>query len=94
VHGRLIEGVARAREILALLREGALDGLSIGFRARKAVRDARTGQRRLYEIDLWEVSIVTFPMLAGARVSAVKHGPAHHSKAGIGAYGNRVSAIR
>jgi phage head maturation protease len=38
------------------------------------VRDARTGRRRLYEIDLWEVSIVTFPMLAGARVSAVKAG--------------------
>jgi HK97 family phage prohead protease len=74
VRDRLIGEVARAREILALLREGALDGLSIGFRARKAVRDARTGRRRLYEIDLWEVSIVTFPMLAGARVSAVKAG--------------------
>ncbi|WP_170937350.1 MULTISPECIES: HK97 family phage prohead protease [Rhodomicrobium] len=74
VRGRLIEGVARAREILALLREGAIDGLSIGFRAQKALRDARTGQRRLVEIDLWEVSIVTFPMLPGARVSAVKRG--------------------
>jgi HK97 family phage prohead protease len=73
VRGRLIEGVARAREILALMREGALDGLSIGFRTRKAVRDPRTGQRRLYEIDLWEISIVTFPMLPDARVSTVKH---------------------
>ncbi len=72
VRGRLIGGVRRAREILALMREGALDGLSIGFRTRKAVRDPRTGQRRLYEIDLWEISIVTFPMLPGARVSAVK----------------------
>lgn len=72
VRGHLIEDVARAREILALMREGALDGLSIGFRTRKAVRDARTGQRRLYEIDLWEISIVTFPILPGARVSAVK----------------------
>lgn len=72
VRGRLICDVARAREILTLIREGGLDGLSIGFRTRKAVRDARTGQRRLYEIDLWEISIVTFPMLPGARVSAVK----------------------
>ena len=72
VRGRLICGVTRAREIFTLIREGALDGLSIGFRTRKAVRDARTGQRRLYEIDLWEISIVTFPMLSGARVSAVK----------------------
>jgi HK97 family phage prohead protease len=72
VRGRLTLEVARAGEILALMREGALDGLSIGFRARKAVRDARSGLRRLYEIDLWEISIVTFPMLPDARVSAVK----------------------
>jgi uncharacterized protein len=72
VRGRLIEEVARAREVLALVREGALDGLSIGFHARKASRDARTGRRHLHEIDLWEISIVTFPMLPGARVAAVK----------------------
>lgn len=72
VRGHLIEEVARAREILALMRAGAIDGLSIGFRAKKALRDARTGQRRLHEIDLWEISVVTFPMLPGARVSAVK----------------------
>jgi hypothetical protein len=72
VRGRLIENVARAREILALLRCGAIDGLSIGFNTRKAVRDARTGQRRIYEIDLWEISIVTFPMLPSAKISAVK----------------------
>jgi HK97 family phage prohead protease len=72
VRGRLVEEVARAGELLALMRVGALDGLSIGFRARRATRDARTGQRRLHEIDLWEISIVTFPMLPGARVSAVK----------------------
>ncbi len=72
VRGRLIEEVARAREVLALIRAGALDGLSIGFHARKASRDAATGQRRLYEIDLWEISIVTFPMLPGARVATMK----------------------
>jgi HK97 family phage prohead protease len=72
VRGRLVEDVARARELLALIREGALDGLSIGFHARKASRDTRTGQRRLHEIDLWEISIVTFPMLPGARVNALK----------------------
>jgi HK97 family phage prohead protease len=74
VRGRLVEEVARAREVLALIREGALDGLSIGFHARKASRDAKTGLRRLYEIDLWEISIVTFPMLPGARLSALKTG--------------------
>jgi HK97 family phage prohead protease len=90
VRGRLIEEVERARELLALMRAGALDGLSIGFRVRKAMRDARTGQRRLHEIDLWEISIVTFPMLPGARVSRVKSGatPAH-SALGTGSPGDR-----
>lgn len=72
VRGHLIGGVARAREILALMQGGALDGLSIGFRTKKAVRDAKTGQRRLYEIDLWEISVVTFPMLPGARIDTFK----------------------
>ena len=74
VRGRLIEEVARAREVLALIRAGALDGLSIGFHAKKVSRDARTGQRRLLEVDLWEISIVTFPMLPGARIAAAKSG--------------------
>jgi HK97 family phage prohead protease len=74
VRGRLIEEVARAAELLALMRAGALDGLSIGFRARRATRDPGSGQRLLIEIDLWEISIVTFPMLPGARVNGLKSG--------------------
>jgi HK97 family phage prohead protease len=70
--GRLIPEVARARELLSLLREGAVDGLSIGFRAAKARIDPRTRVRSLLAVDLWEISIVTFPLLAGARVRAVK----------------------
>ena len=70
--GRLLPEVARAREVLALMRAGALDGLSIGFRTVKARRDAASGIRRLIEVDLWEISIVTFPMLPDARVTAVK----------------------
>ncbi len=72
VRGRLIGGVARAREIAALLCAGALDGLSIGFRTVRADRDPRLRTRRLHEIDLWEISIVTFPMLPGAKVSRIK----------------------
>lgn len=71
--GRLIPEVARGRELLSLLRAGAIDGLSIGFRASKARIDPRTRIRRIYAVDLWEISIVTFPMLTGARVRAVKH---------------------
>jgi HK97 family phage prohead protease len=65
--------VARGRELISLLREGAIDGLSIGFRVSKARIDPKTRIRRLHAVDLWEISIVTFPLLAGARVRAVKH---------------------
>ena len=73
--GRLIPDVARARELLSLLRAGAIDGLSIGFRTLKGNIDPRTRVRRLVAVDLWEISIVPFPLLAGARVRAVKHSP-------------------
>ena len=72
VRGRLAIGVERAREVLDLMRHGALDGLSIGFRASRARTDPRTGIRHIIEADLWEISIVTFPMLPGARVERVK----------------------
>jgi HK97 family phage prohead protease len=70
--GRLIPEVARARELWSLIRAGAIDGLSIGFRTAKARIDPKTRVRSLLAVDLWEVSIVTFPLLAGARVEAVK----------------------
>jgi HK97 family phage prohead protease len=70
--GRLIPDVKRAAEVLALLRAGASDGLSIGFRTVKGRIDPKTRIRKLDAVDLWEISIVTFPLLAGARVSAVK----------------------
>ncbi len=72
VRGQLDLSVAKARETHALLRSGAIDGLSIGFKTVRSRRDAKTGGRRLEKVDLWEVSIVTFPMLPQARVSAVK----------------------
>jgi hypothetical protein len=71
VRGRLIGGVMRAREVAEMLRAGALDGLSIGFRTVRADRDPRLRTRRLHEIDLWEISVVTFPMLPGAKVSRI-----------------------
>ena len=70
--GRLIPEVARGRELLALLRAGTADGLSIGFRTVKGRLDPKTRIRKLDVIDLWEISIVTFPLLPGARVRAVK----------------------
>lgn len=69
VKGRLLESVARGREAAALIAAGALDGLSIGYRTKKALR-ASEGKRHLQELELWEVSLVTFPMLPSARVGA------------------------
>ena len=70
--GRLIPEVVRGRELFALVKAGAIDGLSIGFRTIKGRVDPRSRIRKIDQIDLWEISIVTFPLLNGARVHAVK----------------------
>ena len=72
VRGRLTPGVAKAQEVLQLIRAGALDGLSIGFRTVRARKDAASGLRRIVEADLWEISVVTFPMLPEARIDRIK----------------------
>jgi HK97 family phage prohead protease len=66
--GRLVPGVPRSDALRRLIENGALDGLSIGFRTVRASRQA--GNRLLHEIDLYEVSIVTFPMMEDARIAS------------------------
>ncbi|HEX8528185.1 HK97 family phage prohead protease [Allosphingosinicella sp.] len=68
VIGRLSEGAA-GREAAALLREGALSGLSFGYRVRSAKGEA---PRELTELELVEVSLVTLPMQPRARVHKVE----------------------
>jgi HK97 family phage prohead protease len=72
VRGRLTGGSVKGREVHALMRAGALDGLSIGFRTVKARTDPARGTRHIVEADLREISVVTFPMLPGARIDQVK----------------------
>ena len=74
VRGRLSLSTAKGREVHALMRDGALDGLSIGFRTVRARSEKQAGLRRILEADLWEISVVTFPMLATARIAEVKGG--------------------
>jgi len=69
VKGRLLSDVEKGREAVALVEAGAIDGLSIGYRTVKAQKDDK-GRRLLSELELWEVSLVTFPMLPEARVGA------------------------
>ncbi|MEM0943741.1 MAG: HK97 family phage prohead protease [Pseudomonadota bacterium] len=67
VDGEILSAVTKGSDALALMQAGAIDGLSIGYRTIKAEPNRETGGRNLIEIDLWEVSLVTFPMLPTAR---------------------------
>jgi HK97 family phage prohead protease len=72
VKGRLVLESERGRAAHALLKAGALNGLSIGFMAKEWAYDRETEVRTLTNIDLWEVSMVTFPAQRQARVTSVK----------------------
>lgn len=72
VEGRLLLNVQRAREAYALLKEGAISGLSIGYSPLHYKHDPQTGVRILTAIELWEISLVTFPANAAAGVTVVK----------------------
>ena len=83
MRGRLLVGkVARATEARELLKAGAISGLSIGYvpvewdyvkTPKDGDEKAQSRVRRLKEIDLWEVSLVTFPANDAARVTGVKN---------------------
>lgn len=70
VKGRLLLTVEAGREAHELVKAGAIDGLSIGYRTLKSTM--RSNVRVITEAELWEVSLVTFPMNELARVDAVK----------------------
>lgn len=73
VKGRILSAVSKGAEALALMRAGVIDGLSIGFRTVKSSLDHETYVRTLTELELWEVSVVTFPMNPAATVEKVKN---------------------
>lgn len=70
--GKLAMETVKGKEAHALLKMGALNGLSIGFMSKQWAYDRETEVRTLTEIDLWEVSLVTFPANEKARVTNVK----------------------
>jgi HK97 family phage prohead protease len=74
VQGSLMLDVQKGREAHALLKAGAVDALSIGFNVAKggAELDRNGKGRRLRKIDLWEISVVTFPANPKARIDRVK----------------------
>ncbi|MEO1331687.1 MAG: HK97 family phage prohead protease [Pseudomonadota bacterium] len=81
VSGRLLLDLPTARDAALLIAAGALDGLSIGYRTIAAERQSGPAgpTRRLTEIALWEISVVTFPMQPDARVRGA-HPPATQAR--------------
>ena len=72
IKGQLAMETVKGKEAHALLKMGALNGLSIGFMSKEWSYDRETEVRTLTAIDLWEVSLVTFPANEKARVTNVK----------------------
>lgn len=72
IKGQLALETVLGKEAHALLKMGALNGLSIGFVSKQWTYDRDTDVRTLTELDLWEVSLVTFPANGKARVTNVK----------------------
>lgn len=71
MRGKLLLDLEKAREAYRLLTAGVLDSLSIGFHTLQS--DVRSdGVRLLKAVDLWEVSLVTFPMNEGAKILSIK----------------------
>lgn len=75
VKGQLALDTVKGQEARALLKMGAINGLSIGFISKQWSYDVDTDVRSLTEVDLWEVSLVTFPANEKARVTNVKSSP-------------------
>ena len=70
--GKLAMDTVKGKEAHALLKMGAINGLSIGFMTKQSKYDEKTEIRTLTEVELWEVSLVTFPANTKARVTQVK----------------------
>ena len=74
VKGRLlVDEVPRAREVLALVKAGAVRGLSIGFET-KSMTPRRGGGRTITALGLVEISLVSVPAHPRARITSAKSG--------------------
>lgn len=78
MRGRLNMGVQRAKEAYALLKDGDIDGLSIGYNIREYSVDTDSGVWTLEKLDLLEVSVVSLGANENATVSSVKAAKAAH----------------
>lgn len=72
ISGKIFEEIELGKETLFLMREGVLNAMSIGYLTRKSEYDRQKDVRDLIDLDLWEVSVVPFPMNPKATINAVK----------------------
>ena len=72
VKGRLVLDLRRAQEAYALMKERVLDGLSIGYRVIQAVKGKNPKERYLTQLNLFEISLVTFPANRAAKIINLK----------------------
>lgn len=70
--GRISKKATKGAEIAELVNMGAIEGLSIGYRTQEYEMDVDKGHRNLTKLDLWETSVVTFPMNEMANIYAMK----------------------
>lgn len=74
VKGRVLTDLQLGKELHTLMRHGAVDSMSIGYRTVDAEYEGSNAEvRKLKELELWEVSLVTFPMNEEAAITNVKH---------------------
>jgi HK97 family phage prohead protease len=85
VSGWLNLDTARGREAMSLVKQGALDGLSIGSNIVEADRD-RTGLNTITKLDLWEISLVTFPANPLARLRTQRSAPQFEKRSDLEAF--------
>jgi HK97 family phage prohead protease len=72
VKGQINLQVEKGKEAYALVKQGALDSMSIGYRTKECEYDSTKSVRKIKKLDLYEVSLVTFPANDRATINGVK----------------------
>ena len=93
VEGQLLLDLQRGREAYALLKSKVIDGLSIGYRVVEAHKSEMAGERLLSQLDLLEVSLVTFAANTAAKITEVKGNTEDHLLQRLGQFAERLRGV-
>ena len=82
VEGKILLDVDKGKEAYSLIKNGAISGLSIGYNVKKAKHNSQDGTRIISAVDLWEISVVTFPANKYSNITFCKnYNPVSETKA-------------